>query len=96
MEGAPGRQLVDEVEVRVGRLDLVLRLGAGLGRGRRVEASSAIREARQCLSCSKREPSAGRLYFQTAKLKTMTGIAKECGVEMRNEKVRGREKEREA
>ena len=47
------------------------------------------------LVCSRQEPKAGSLNFQTARLKARMGVMKERGVEIRKEKERGREKEGE-
>ena len=66
-----------------------------LRRVKREPASSATRAERQVLVCSRQEPKAGSLNFQTARLKARMGVMKERGVEIRKEKERGREKEGE-
>ena len=66
-----------------------------LRREKREPASSATRAERQVLVCSRQEPKAGSLNFQTARLKARMGVMKERGVEIRKEKERGREKEGE-
>ena len=66
-----------------------------LRREKREPASSATRAERQVLDCSRQEPKAGSLNFQTARLKERMGVMKERGVEIRKEKERGREKEGE-
>ena len=66
-----------------------------LWREKREPASSATRAERQVSGCSRQEPKAGCLNFQTARLKVRMGVTKEGGVEIRKEKERGREKEEE-
>jgi hypothetical protein len=67
-----------------------------LTRKNKDEDNSVILAARQAPSRSSREPREGFLNFQTARLKTIVGMMKVVGAEMRNEKERGREKEGEA
>ena len=69
-----------------------LRLARDLTRRKRVEASSEIRPERQASSISNREPKDGIRNFQTARLKTRSGMVKAGGEVTRKEKERGSRK----